>query len=113
MLGRRSSVSASSTQRDSSRTPLGSRRRSATWRAASRSPISAASTWSASSGARRRTQMPDQQTIDKHVAEREERRRQNAAARRRRREKAKAKRTPGEGSAEQPPAKEHGPGRPR
>ena len=57
--------------------------------------------------------MPDQGTVDKHIAEREERRRQNAAARRRRREKAKAKRTPGEGSAEQPPAKEHGPGRPR
>ncbi len=57
--------------------------------------------------------MPDQQTIDKHVAEREERRRQNAAARRRRREKEKAKRTAGEGPAETPPAKDHGPGRPR
>jgi small subunit ribosomal protein S17 len=58
--------------------------------------------------------MPDQQTIDKHVAEREERRRQNAAARRRRREKAKAKRPVGEkGPADTPPAKEHGPGRPR
>ena len=57
--------------------------------------------------------MPDQQTIEKHVAEREERRRKNAEARRRRREKAKAKRTPGEGPADQPPAKEHGPGRPR
>jgi small subunit ribosomal protein S17 len=58
--------------------------------------------------------MPDQQTIDKNVAEREERRRQNAAARRRRREKAKAKRPAGEkGPADTPPAKEHGPGRPR
>jgi len=57
--------------------------------------------------------MPDQQTVEKHVAEREERRRRNAEARRRRREKAKAKRTPGEGSAEQSPAKEHGPGKPR
>jgi len=57
--------------------------------------------------------MPDQQTVEKHVAEREERRRQNAAARRRRREKEKAKRTGGSGPAETPPAKEHGPGRPR
>ena len=58
--------------------------------------------------------MPDQQTVEKHVAEREERRRQNAAARRRRREKAKAKRPEGEkGPALTPPAKEHGPGRPR
>jgi small subunit ribosomal protein S17 len=58
--------------------------------------------------------MPDQQTIDKHVAEREERRRRNAAARRRRREKAKAKPPQGEkGPADTPPAKEHGPGRPR
>ena len=57
--------------------------------------------------------MPDQQTIEKNIAEREERRRRNADARRRRRAKEKAKRTPGEGSAEQAPAKEHGPGRPR
>jgi small subunit ribosomal protein S17 len=57
--------------------------------------------------------MPDQQTVEKHIAEREERRRRNAEARRRRREKEKAKRTPGEGSAEQPPAKQHGPGKPR
>ncbi|MEA2142934.1 MAG: small subunit ribosomal protein [Solirubrobacteraceae bacterium] len=57
--------------------------------------------------------MPDQQTIDKHVAEREERRRRNQAARQRRRAKEKAKRTPGTGSADTPPAKEHGPGRPR
>ena len=57
--------------------------------------------------------MPDQETIDKAVAEREERRRRNRAARTRRRAKEKAKRTPGTGSAEQPPAKEHGPGRPR
>jgi small subunit ribosomal protein S17 len=57
--------------------------------------------------------MPNQKTGEKHVAEREERRRRNAEARRRRREKEKAKRTPGEGSAEQPPAKEHGPGKPR
>jgi len=57
--------------------------------------------------------MPDQQTIEKHVAEREERRRRNAEARRRRREKEKAKRTGGDGPAETPPAKEPGPGRPR
>ena len=57
--------------------------------------------------------MPDQATIDQHVAEREERRRRNAEARRRRRAKAKQKRTAGEGPAQQPPAKEHGPGRPR
>jgi small subunit ribosomal protein S17 len=57
--------------------------------------------------------MPDQQTVEKHVAEREERRRQNAAARRRRREKEKAKRTGGDGPAQTPPAKEHGPGKPR
>jgi small subunit ribosomal protein S17 len=57
--------------------------------------------------------MPDQQTIDKQVAEREERRRRNQAARQRRRAKEKAKRTPGTGTAETPPAKEHGPGRPR
>ena len=60
--------------------------------------------------------MPDQQTIEKNVAEREERRRQNAAARRRRREKEKAKRaqaTGEKGPATTPPAKEHGPGRPR
>jgi small subunit ribosomal protein S17 len=57
--------------------------------------------------------MPDQQTIDKHVAEREERRRKNKAARARRRAKDKANRTSGTGTAETPPAKEHGPGRPR
>ncbi|MEA2255834.1 MAG: small subunit ribosomal protein [Solirubrobacteraceae bacterium] len=57
--------------------------------------------------------MPDQQTIDKNVAEREERRRKNREARTRRRAKEKAKRTPGTGTAETPPAKEHGPGRPR
>jgi small subunit ribosomal protein S17 len=57
--------------------------------------------------------MPDQQTVEKHVAEREERRRRNAEARRRRRAKAKQNRTPGEGPAQQPPAREHGPGRPR
>jgi small subunit ribosomal protein S17 len=57
--------------------------------------------------------MPDQQTIEKNVAEREERRRRNAEARRRRRAKEKEKRTAGEGSATQPPATEHGPGRPR
>jgi len=57
--------------------------------------------------------MPDQATIEKHVAEREERRRQNAAARRRRREKEKAKHTGGDGPAQTPPAKEHGPGKPR
>jgi small subunit ribosomal protein S17 len=57
--------------------------------------------------------MPDPQTVEKHVAEREERRRKNREARTRRRAKEKAKRTPGTGTAEQPPAKEHGPGRPR
>jgi small subunit ribosomal protein S17 len=57
--------------------------------------------------------MPDQQTIDKKVAEREERRRRNKAARTRRRAKEKAKRVPGTGNAETPPAKEHGSGRPR
>jgi small subunit ribosomal protein S17 len=57
--------------------------------------------------------MPDQQTIEKNIAEREERRRRNAEARRRRRAKAKEKRTAGEGPAQQPPAQEHGPGKPR
>jgi small subunit ribosomal protein S17 len=58
--------------------------------------------------------MPDQQTIEKHTAEREERRRRNAEARRRRRAKAKAATPAGEkGPAQTPPAKEHGPGRPR
>ena len=58
--------------------------------------------------------MPDQETIQKHAAEREERRRRNKAARQRRREKAKAKPPVGEkGPADTPPAKEHGPGRPR
>jgi small subunit ribosomal protein S17 len=58
--------------------------------------------------------MPDQETIEKDVAAREERRRRNAEGRRRRREKAKGKRPEGEkGPAETPPAKEHGPGRPR
>ena len=58
--------------------------------------------------------MPDQQTIEKHTAEREERRRRNADARRRRREKAKSAAPSGEkGPATTPPAKEHGPGRPR
>ena len=58
--------------------------------------------------------MPDQETVEKHVAEREERRRRNKAARQRRREKAKAKPAAGEkGPADTPPAKEHGPGRPR
>jgi small subunit ribosomal protein S17 len=57
--------------------------------------------------------MPDQQTIEKNIAEREERRRRNAEARRRRRAKAKANRTPSDGPATTPPAQEHGPGRPR
>ena len=58
--------------------------------------------------------MPDEQTIEKHVAEREERRRRNKAARQRRRAKAKAAGSQGEkGPATTPPAKEHGPGRPR
>jgi small subunit ribosomal protein S17 len=60
--------------------------------------------------------MPDQQTVEKHIAEREERRRRNKAARARRREKEKAGRaqaTGEKGPADTPPAKEHGPGRPR
>lgn len=57
--------------------------------------------------------MPDQQTIEKNVAEREERRRRNKEARQRRRAKEKAKRTAGSGPAKTPPAHEHGPGRPR
>ena len=57
--------------------------------------------------------MPDQQTVETHVQEREERRRRNAEARRRRRAKEKQKRTAGEGPARQEPATEHGPGRPR
>ena len=58
--------------------------------------------------------MPDQETIDKAVAEREERRRRNA-----RRPHPPAREGEGEAHArdevpaEQPPAKEHGPGRPR
>jgi small subunit ribosomal protein S17 len=57
--------------------------------------------------------MPDQQTIEKNVAEREERRRRLKEARQRRRAKAKAKAIPKTGPAETPPAKEPGPGRPR
>jgi small subunit ribosomal protein S17 len=58
--------------------------------------------------------MADQQTVEKHVAEREERRRRNKAARARRREKAKSAAPQGEkGPADTPPAKEHGPGKPR
>jgi small subunit ribosomal protein S17 len=59
--------------------------------------------------------MPEQKTIEQHIAEREERQRRNKAARQRRREKAKAKPAPtGEkGPATTPPAKEHGPGKPR
>ena len=58
--------------------------------------------------------MPDQETIQKNIEEREARRRRNADGRRRRREKAKAAGSTGEkGPADQPPAKEHGPGRPR
>jgi small subunit ribosomal protein S17 len=57
--------------------------------------------------------MPDPQTVEQHVAEREERRRKNKAARARRRAKEKANRTPATGTAPTPPAKEHGPGRPR
>jgi small subunit ribosomal protein S17 len=58
--------------------------------------------------------MPDQQTVEQHVAEREERRRRNKAARQRRRAKAKQAAPQGEkGPATTPPAKEHGPGRPR
>ena len=60
--------------------------------------------------------MPDEQTIERHVQEREERRRKNAATRRRyrvrRREKLKAARAsaPPRDAA---PAKEHGPGKPK
>jgi small subunit ribosomal protein S17 len=59
--------------------------------------------------------MPDQKTIEQHIAEREERQARNKAARQRRREKAKAKpaATGEKGSATTPPAKEHGPGKPR
>jgi small subunit ribosomal protein S17 len=59
--------------------------------------------------------MPEQKTIEQHIAEREERRRRNKAARQRRREKAKAKppSTAEKGPALTPPAKEHGPGKPR
>ena len=57
--------------------------------------------------------MADQQTVEKHIQEREERRRRSAKARSRRREKAKQTRTAGEGPARQEPAKEHGPGKPR
>jgi small subunit ribosomal protein S17 len=59
--------------------------------------------------------MPEQKTIEQHIAEREERRRRNKAARQRRREKAKAKppSTGEKGPALTPPAKEHGPGKPR
>jgi small subunit ribosomal protein S17 len=58
--------------------------------------------------------MPDQETIQKHAAEREERRRRNKAARARRRAKAKQAAPQGEkGPADTPPSREHGPGRPR
>jgi small subunit ribosomal protein S17 len=59
--------------------------------------------------------MPDQKTIEQHIAEREERQARNKAARQRRREKAKAKpaATGEKGPATTPPAKEHGPGKPR
>jgi small subunit ribosomal protein S17 len=60
--------------------------------------------------------MPDQGTIDKHVAEREERRRRNADQRRRYRANQKTKRAERRGSepaTEQAAAAEHGPGKPR
>jgi small subunit ribosomal protein S17 len=60
--------------------------------------------------------MPEQKTIEQHVAEREERRRRNKAARARRRAKEKQKRgerTGERGPAKTPPAQEHGPGKPR
>jgi small subunit ribosomal protein S17 len=58
--------------------------------------------------------MPEQKTVEQHVAEREARRERNKKARQRRREKAKAKPATGEkGPATTPPAKEHGPGKPR
>jgi small subunit ribosomal protein S17 len=60
--------------------------------------------------------MADQKTIEQHIAEREQRQARNKAARQRRREKAKSA-TPAaaaeKGSATTPPAKEHGPGKPR
>ena len=59
--------------------------------------------------------MPDEQKIAQAVAEREERRRRNAEHRRRwrakRREKARAARA--QSPAPEPPAREHGPGRPK
>jgi small subunit ribosomal protein S17 len=60
--------------------------------------------------------MPEQKTIEQHIAEREERRRRNKEARQRRRAKAKAKPAPADqvkGPATTPPAKDHGPGKPR
>jgi small subunit ribosomal protein S17 len=60
--------------------------------------------------------MPDEQKVAEAVAERRERRRKNAETRRRwrtrRREKDRAKRATVPAS-EAPPAREHGPGRPK
>ena len=58
--------------------------------------------------------MPDQETIDKRAQERAERREKNAKARRSYRAKQKQKRAAsGQPPAAPPPAKEHGPGRPK
>jgi small subunit ribosomal protein S17 len=59
--------------------------------------------------------MRDRKTVEQHIAEKEQRRERNKAARGRRREKAKAAApsTAPTGDANQAPAKEHGPGRPR
>jgi small subunit ribosomal protein S17 len=60
--------------------------------------------------------MPEQKTVEQHIAEREERQRRNREARQRRRAKVKQAPKPaasGTGDAEQAPAKEHGPGKPR
>jgi small subunit ribosomal protein S17 len=60
--------------------------------------------------------MPDQETIDQRVAERNERRRKNAAARRTYRAKQKAKRaeaTKPDAPSTGTEARQHGPGRPK
>jgi small subunit ribosomal protein S17 len=58
--------------------------------------------------------MPDQQTIEQRVKEREERRAQNAKARRAYRAKQKEKRAAsGSTAPPPPPPAEHGPGRPK
>ena len=60
--------------------------------------------------------MPEQKTVEQHIAEREERQRRNREARQRRRAKVKQAPKPAAsetGDADQAPAKEHGPGKPR